>query len=152
MAKYFEDLDVGQTLASPGDRLITREDIVAFATEWDPQLYHIDEAAARRSPAGGFCASALHSMAVCQKLAHETGIFEYQPIIGVGITDLQFPKPVVEGDRVRGRVTVQALRPSKSRPDRGLVTLLAELVNQEDDVVLSYVLTELVRRRPDGEG
>lgn len=148
MAKYFDDLEVGQVLVSPGDRLITREDIIAFATQWDPQLYHIDEEAARHSPVGGFCASALHSMAVCQKLAHEAGIFEYLPIIGVGITELQFPKPVVEGDRVRGRVTVRDMRPSKSKPEQGIVTLLVELINQDDDVVLSYVLTELVRRRP----
>lgn len=100
IAKYFETLEVGKVLISPGDCLITREDIIAFATEWDPQLYHIDEDAARGSPIGGFCASALHSMAVCQKLTHETGIFEYLPIIGVGITELQFPKPVIEGDRV----------------------------------------------------
>ena len=100
IAKYFETLEVGKVLISPGDCLITREDIIAFATEWDPQLYYIDEDAARGPPIGGFCASALHSMAVCQKLARETGIFEYLPIIGVGITELQFPKPVIEGDRV----------------------------------------------------
>ena len=149
MAKYFEDLEVGKILLSPDDRLITREDIIDFATQWDPQLYHIDDAAARNSPAGGFCASALHSMAVCQKLAHDTGIFEYRPIIGLGIADLQFPKPVLEGDRVRGRVTVRETRASKSRPEQGIVTLLVELINQNDEVVLSYALTELVRRRPE---
>ena len=134
MAKYFEDLKVGMILVSPDDRLITREEIIAFATEWDPQLYHIDEASARKSPIGRFCASALHSMAVCQRLAHDTGIFEYLPIIGLGISDLQFPKPVVEGDRVRGRVTVQVLRPSKSRLDQGVATILVELVNQNEDM------------------
>ncbi|MBG07067.1 MAG: hypothetical protein CMM59_23685 [Rhodospirillaceae bacterium] len=148
MTKYLEDLAVGMKLVSPGDRLITRADIVAFATEWDPQLYHVDEDAAQRSPFGKFCASALHSMAVCQKLAHETGIFEYEPIIGLGIAGLAFPKPVLEGDRVRGQVTVQDVRPSKSRSDQGIVTILVELVNQDDDIVLSYTITELVKRRP----
>lgn len=71
MSKYFEDLDVGQTFESPGDRLMAREDIIQYARERDPQLYHIDEEAARKSPVGRFFASALHSMAVSQKLAHE---------------------------------------------------------------------------------
>jgi len=148
VTKYLEDLDVGMKFVSPSDRLISREDIVAFATEWDPQLYHIDEDAAKRSPFGKFCASALHSMAVCQKLAHESGIFAYEPIIGLGIGDLAFPKPVLEGDRVRGQVTVQDVRPSKSRPDQGVVKILVELVNQDNETVLSYTITELVRRRP----
>ena len=150
MSKYFEDIDVGQTFESPRDWLMTREDIIQFAREWDPQLYHIDEEAARRSPVGRIFASALHSMAVCQKLAHESGIFEVLPIVGLGISDLQFPKPVVEGDRVRGRVTVQQKRLSRSRPNQGIVTILIELLNQDDALVLSYSLTELVHRRPDG--
>ena len=75
MSKYFEDLDIGQTFESPRDRLITREDIIQYAREWYPQLYHIDEEATRRSPVGRIFASALHSMAVSQKLAHESDVF-----------------------------------------------------------------------------
>ena len=149
MSKYFEDLEEGQIFQSPGDRLMTRDDIISFAREWDPQLYHIDEESARRSPVGRIFASALHSLAVCQKLAHESGVFEVLPIVGLAISDMQFPKPVIEGDRVRGRVTVQQKRLSRSRPNEGIVTLFIELLNQDDEVVLSYSLTELVSRHPD---
>ena len=106
------------------------------------------EAAARCSPVGKFFASALHSMAVSQKLAHESGVFEARPIIGLGITNVQFPKPVVEDDRVQGRVMVKDRRLSRSRPDAGIVVLLIELLNQHHEVVLSYEVTELVPRGP----
>ena len=147
MSKFFEDLEVGQAFHSPGDHLMSRHAIIAFAKEWDPQAYHIDEEAAACSPVGKIFASAFHSMAVAQKLAHEAGAFEVLPIVGLGITDLEFPKPVIEGDRVRSRVTVKEKRPSRSKPEQGLVTLHIELLNQSDVVVLHYTLTELVHRR-----
>ena len=147
MSKFFEDLEIGQTFHSPGDHLMTREAIIAFAKEWDPQAYHIDDEAAARSPVGKIFASAFHSMAVAQKLAHEAGAFEVLPIVGLGVTELEFPKPVIENDRVRTRVTVKEKRPSRSKPEQGLVTLRIELLNQSDDVVLQYTLTELVHRR-----
>lgn len=147
MGKYFEDLEIGQTFHSATTHAMTRDAIVAYAKEWDPQLYHIDEKAAAQSPVGKIFASAFHSMAVAQKLAHEAGAFDVLPIVGLGITDLTFPKPVIEGDDVRTRVTVKDKRPSRSKPDQGLVTLHIELVNQNDETVLQYTLTELVRRR-----
>ncbi len=146
--RYFEDLEPGRTFQSAREYLMSREDIIAYAEAWDPQRYHIDEAAARCSPVGKFFASALHSMAVSQKLAHESGVFEARPIIGLGITNVQFPKPVVEDDRVRGRVMVKDRRLSRSRPDAGIVVLLIELLNQHHEVVLSYEVTELVPRGP----
>lgn len=148
MGQYFEDLAIGQTFDSPSERVVTRDAIIAYAQDWDPQLYHIDTEAAAQSPVGKIFASAFHSMAICQKLAHEAGAFEVLPIVGLGITDITFPMPVVEGDTVRARVTVKEKRPSRSKPDQGLVTLLLELLNQNNEVVLHYTLTELVRRKP----
>ena len=146
--RYFEDLDPGRTFQSAREYLMSREDIIAYAEAWDPQRYHIAEAVARCSPVGKFFAAALHSMAVSQKLAHESGVFEARPIIGLGITNVQYPKPVVEDDRVRGRVMVKDRRLSRSRPDAGIVVLLIELLNQHHEVVLSYEVTELVPRGP----
>lgn len=148
MSTYFEDLEIGQTFHSTHDCLMSREAIIAYAKEWDPQLYHIDEDAAAQSPVGKIFASAFHSMAVAQKLAHEAGAFEVLPVIGLGINNLEFPKPVIEGDRVSVRVVVKDKRPSRSRPEQGLVTLHIELLNQDGDVVLHYMLTEIVRRKP----
>ena len=148
MGKYFEDLEIGQTFHSPGEYLMSQQRIMTYANQWDPQQYHIDADAAARSPVGQVFASAFHSLAAAQRLAHDAGAFEVLPIVGLGITDIAFPRPVIEGDRVHVRVTVNDKRPSRSKPDQGLVTLRIELLNQSDDVVLHYTLTELVRRAP----
>jgi len=148
LPKYFEDLAVGDTFDSPRSVQMTREGIVNFATEWDPQLYHIDDDAARNSPVGEIFASAFHTLAVSQKLAHESGIFEIVPVVGLGLSDIRMPKPVLVGDRVRVRVTVQEKRASTSRPGLGVVTILTETMNQSGEVVLSFSLSELVRMRP----
>ena len=148
MSKYYEDLYVGQQFISPRAVEMDRDSIVAFAQDWDPQLYHIDERAAANSPVGQIFASAIHSLATAQRLAHEAGVFDVLPVVGLGISDMQFPRPVVAGDQVRVRVTVSEMRPSSSRPGQGLVRLLIELCNQKEESVLSYALTELVRMRP----
>ena len=148
VSKYFEDLEVGDTFHSPRSVHMTREDIVRFATEWDPQLYHINEDSAGSSSVGEIFASAFHTLAISQKLAHESGFFEILPVVGLGISDIRMPKPVLVGDSVRVRVTVQEKRPSNSRPGQGVVTNLTELINQDDEVVLSFSLSELVRMRP----
>lgn len=150
MVKYFEDVEIGDTFDSPRSIQLSREAIIEFATEWDPQLYHIDVAVARESYVGEVFASAIHTLAISQKLAHESGIFEVSPIVGLGIANLQFPKPVIAGDCVRVRITVKDKRASKSRPSQGVITILNQLINQHDDVVFSFELTELVRMRPQG--
>lgn len=147
VVKYFEDVAVGDTFDSPRSVRLTRDEIMSFAAEWDPQLYHIDEEVARNSFVEEVFASAIHTLAISQKLAHESGFFEISPIVGLGISDIRLPKPVLAGDSVRVRVTVQEMRPSKSRPQQGVITILNELINQDDELVLSFALSELVRMR-----
>ncbi len=147
--KYFEDATVGEIFESPRAIEMAPEAIKAFAGEWDPQRYHIDDDAAAASFAGGLTASALHTLAVGQKLAHESGFFEIEPIVGLALGDLEILKPVMAGDRLRTRVTITAMRASRSRPAQGIVENLTEVINQNDEVVLQYRLSELVRRRPD---
>ena len=76
MTRYFDDVTVGDTFESQGSEDITREDILSFARAWDPQAYHIDEEAAKASFAGGLSASAIHTLAVSQKLVHQSGFFD----------------------------------------------------------------------------
>ncbi|MEM7251380.1 MAG: MaoC/PaaZ C-terminal domain-containing protein [Pseudomonadota bacterium] len=148
MGQYFEDLSVGDVFHSPRSVLMTRAEVIEFAREWDPQLYHIDDEAARESVVGEIFASAIHTLAISQKLAHESGFFDVLPVVGLGLSAIEVPKPVLIGDRVRVRVTVMELRPSSSRPGLGVVTNRTELLNQADDVVMRFHLSELVRMRP----
>ena len=148
MPKYFEDLNLGDTLESPRSIEVTYDDIVSFAGEWDPQLFHIDDDAGKRSPVGQLFASAFHTMCLGHKLAHEAGAFEFLPAVGLGVSDINVPRPVLPGDSLRTRVTVQEKRASGSKPDQGIVKLLMEVFNQNDELALSYVITELVYRRP----
>jgi acyl dehydratase len=137
MTRYFDDVAVGDTFESQGSEDVTREAILSFARAWDPQAYHIDEEVAKTSFAGGLSASAIHALAISQKLVHRSGFFDISPIVGLGIDDeLRMVKPVLVGDRVRARVTITTMRASKSRPGAGIITNLTELTNQTGQVVL----------------
>jgi acyl dehydratase len=148
MTRYFDDVTIGDTFESQGSEDITREAILSFAREWDPQIYHTDEEVAKTSFAGGLSASAIHTLAISQKLVHQSGFFDISPIVGLGIDELRMVKPVLAGDRVRARVTITAMRASKSRPGAGIITNLTELTNQTGQVVLHWALSELVKMRP----
>lgn len=149
MPRYFDDVAVGDTFESPGAFHVTREAILSFAREWDPQIYHVDEQAAKASFAGDICAAGVHTLAITWKLAHQSGFFEILPIVGLGIDELRLVKPVLPGDRLRVRITITAMRPSKSRPGQGVITNLMEVINQTGEVVLHLSLSELVSMRPE---
>jgi len=146
--KYFEDLAEGDVFDSPRDVEMTREAIVEFASRYDPQLFHIDDDAGRRSPVGELFASAFHTLCIGHKLAHEAGIFDFLPVVGLGISDLNIPKPVLVGDRLHTRATIKEKRESMSKPTQGVVKLHMAVFNQNDDLVLQYVVSELVYKRP----
>src|SRR6266849_9665104 len=148
MTRYFDDVAVGDTFESQGSEDITREAILSFARAWDPQAYHINEEVAKTSFAGGLSASAIHTLAISQKLDHQSGFFDISPIVGLGIDEVRMVKPVLVGDSVRVRVTITTMRPSKSRPGEGIITNLTELTNQTGQVVLHFALSELVSMRP----
>ena len=146
--KYFEDAEVGDVFLSPEAYHVTADEIKSFAAEWDPQRYHLDEKEAEKL-IGRLFSSAFLTLCIGQKLAHASGYFEILPAAGLGIEELSFPKPVFADDSLSARVTVTAKRESKSKPDLGLLTHKTEVLNQHGKVVLSYVITSLVYRRPD---
>lgn len=148
MTRYFDDVALGDTFECRRTEEITREAILSFAREWDPQIYHVDEGAAKKSFAGGLSASAIHTFAVSMKLVHQSGFFDISPVVGIGIDEMRMINPVLAGDVVRVRVTIAAMRPSKSRPGQGIITNLTELINQRGQVVLHFALSELVNMRP----
>ena len=146
--RYLEDFMVGQTFAS-GRLRIDGERALAFAAEFDPQLFHLDEAAARRSLFAGLTASGWHTAAVTMRLLVESELKPAGGIVGAGLDELRWPRPVRPGDELHVECEVIEVRPSKSRPEQGMIKLRTTTVNQDDKPVLMYVVNLVVPRRKD---
>src|SRR6202166_2601519 len=146
--RYLEDFAVGQTFGS-GRLRIDKERVLAFAAEFDPQPFHLDEAAARRSIFGGLAASGWHTAAVTMRLMIETELKPAGGFVGAGLDECRWPRPVRPGDEVRGECEVIEVRPSKSRPEQGLIKLRTTTLHQDDEPVLVHVVNLVVLRRKD---
>jgi acyl dehydratase len=143
---YLEDFFVGQTFSS-GRLKVEREEIIKFGTQFDPQPYHVDDEAARDTVFRGLAASGWHTAAMTMRLLVDG---EFKPaggIIGVGFDELSWPRPVRPGDELHTRSEVLEVRPSKSRPDRGLIRVRTTTLNQNDEIVQVYTGNLLVPRR-----
>jgi acyl dehydratase len=145
---YLEDFAVGQTFGS-GRLRIDRQRALAFAAEYDPQPFHLDEAAARRSIFGELTASGWHTAAVTMRLLVETELNPAGGLVGAGLDECRWPRPVRPGDELRVGCEVIEMRPSKSYRDRGLIKLRTTTLNQDDEAVLVYVVNMVVQRRKD---
>jgi acyl dehydratase len=144
--RYLEDFAVGQTFGS-GRLRIDMERILAFAAEFDPQPFHLDEAAARRSIFGELAASGWHTAAVTMRLMIETELKPAGGFVGAGLDECRWPRPVRPGDELRVECEVIEVRPSKSRPEQGLIKLRTTTLNQDDEAVLVHVVNMVVPRR-----
>jgi acyl dehydratase len=149
--RYLEDLAVGQTFAS-GRLRIDRERALAFAAEFDPQPFHLDEAAARRSIFGGLTTSGWHTASVTMRLLVESELRPAGGFIGAGLDECRWPRPVHPGDELRVECEVMEVRTSRSRPDRGLIKLRMTTLNQDDEPVLVQVGNLVVLRREAHDG
>ncbi|MBI1220171.1 MAG: dehydratase [Rhodobacteraceae bacterium] len=147
---YFEDLAVGQCFASDTHNVDT-DQIKAFAAEFDPQPFHLDEEAAARSFFGGLAASGWHVAALTMRLLVTSTLPIAGGIIGAG-GDLSWPRPTRPGDVLRVTAEVLEIRPSRSKPDRGIVTVQVATLNQDGDVLQALTARLLVFRRPDTAG
>ena len=145
--RYFEDYQAGEVL-EVGDHLVTREEIVAFAGRYAPQPFHRDDAAARHSIDGGLIASGWMTCGVLMRMLVDHVISPVASMGSPGVDELRWLRPVRPGDRLRARVTVLETRRSRSRPDRGIVRLHQEALNQDGEVVLSMRGMGLYKCRP----
>jgi acyl dehydratase len=145
--QYLEDFAAGQIYRS--SRLpVDKGQILAFASQFDPQPYHLDEQAARNSVFKGLAASGWHTAAMTMRLLVES---EFQPaegILGVGLEELSWPRPVRPGDELRVESEVLEVRASKLRVDRGVIRLRTTTFNQNDQPVQIFTGNLLVPRRP----
>jgi acyl dehydratase len=144
---YLEDFKPGDELASPG-ATITEAQIIDFALTFDPQPFHVDVTAAAAGPFGGLIASGFHTLALSFRLFWQTGALNEGSIGSPGIDEVRWLRPVRPGDTLRVVVKVLETRPSRSKPDRGVVKVQYTTSNQHGETVLTVIGNQLVRTRP----
>jgi acyl dehydratase len=142
---YLEDFHVGQRFTS-ATQVMDAEAIKAFARQFDPQPFHLDEAAAKETFFGGLVASGWHTAAVTMRLQVESGLPIAGGMIGIG-GEMSWPRPTRPGDILRVVSDILEVTPSRSRPDRGTVRVRSETSNQRDEVVQILDARLLVPRR-----
>jgi acyl dehydratase len=145
--RYLEDFAVGQTYGS-GRLRIDKERIKAFAAEFDPQPFHLDEKAARNTIFRGLAASGWHTAALTMRLLVDSELKPAGGIVGAGFDEFRWPKPVRPGDELRVESEVLEVRPSKSRPDQGVIKVKTTTLNQNNEAVQISVGNLIVPRRP----
>jgi acyl dehydratase len=144
---YWEDFTPGHT-ASYGPRLVTREEIVAFAAEFDPQPMHLDEDAARAGMLGGLAASGWHSCALLMRIVSDGFLLQSMFMGGSGIEEVRWHGPVRPGDRLTVRATVLETRESTSRPKLGFVRILFEMLDTAEQKLMTMTGNLMFGRRP----
>ena len=145
--RYLEDYAVGQKFGS-GRLTVEKDQIKSFAAQFDPQPFHLDEAAARDSIFQGLAASGWHTAAMSMRLLVEGELKPAGGIIGLGFQEFRWPRPVRPGDELRVESEVLEVQPSKSHPDQGLINVRTTTLNQRDEAVQVNVGTLIVPRRP----
>jgi len=145
--RWYEDYPVGETVEF-GDHLVTQDEVLEFARRYDPQPFHVDPAAAAQSIYGGLIASGWMTSSIAMRLMVDHYLSPQSSMGSPGVDELRWLRPVRPGDRLRMRVTVLDSRVSQSKPDRGMILLLWEVLNQDRTVVMSMKGWGMYRRRP----
>ena len=148
---FLEDFAIGQVVTSSQRLRVEKDDIIAFARKFDPQYFHLDEEAARHSIFGGLVASGWHTAAMTMRLLTERETVPAGGSIGLGCDELCWPIPVRSGDELHIETEILEVRPSKSRPERGLVKMRTRTLNQRGEVVQEIINNAMVPRRPTSE-
>lgn len=144
--RHFEDFAVGEVIAL-GSVTVGRDEVIAFAREFDPQPFHLDDEAGRASVLGGLAASGWHTCAMLMRLMCDNLLLASSCNGSPGIDELRWMRPVFPGDTLTAKAEVTSIRPSRSRPDLGIVGLRATIANQDGVVVLAMDNAILFGRR-----
>jgi len=148
--RWFDDYTAGETLEF-GDHTVGEAEIIAFARQFDPQPFHVDLQAAARSPFGGLIASGWHTGSLMMRMMVDHFVSPRASLGSPGLDEIRWLQPVRPGDRLRVRLTITGTRRSTTRPDRGTIDQLVEVLNQRDEVVMSCRGKGIYRRRPEGQ-
>lgn len=143
---YLEDLHVGQRFTS-ATYAVDEAQIKAFAGQFDPQPFHLDDAAAKGTLFAGLAASGWHTAAITMRLLVDGGAPIAGGVVGVG-GEIAWPKPTRPGDILQVKSEILDVTPSRSRPDRGMVTVRSETLNQRGEIVQTLTAKLVVPRRP----
>jgi len=146
---YFEDHIPGSVYTF-GSILVDEKAIVDFASQYDPQIFHTDPDAAKKSSFGGIVASGWHTAALAMRLLVDHRLSHVANLGSPGLDELRFLKPVHPGDELRVRLTILEVRPSESKADRGVVKSFVEVLNQSGEVVASWKAINIVQRKNTG--
>ncbi|WP_372019389.1 MaoC family dehydratase [Tistrella mobilis] len=143
---HFEDFAAGQVFRTPA-RSVTEDEIIAFASQFDNQPFHVDREAAAASIYGGIIASGFHTLALGFRLVLEAQIVSTASMGSPGLDEVRWLKPMRPGDTIRLELEVTEVIPSRSKPDRGIVKLLYKTYNQNDEVICTMRSMWMLRRR-----
>jgi len=146
---HWEDFQTG-AVAVYGPRLVTREEIVAFAAEFDPQPMHLDEAAASATMLGGLGASGWHICCLLMRMIADGFLHESNSMGAPGVDEVRWLKPLRPGTQIRVRATVLDKRASGSRPEMGFVKFRYEVLDEQDAVLTTLVCSMMIARRKSG--
>lgn len=149
MKLTFEDFVPGH-FGTFGPHHVSREDIIAFAQEFDPQPMHLDEAAASATLLGGLAASGWHACALTMRMICDGFVLDAASMGSPGVDEVRWLKPLRPGTQVRLRATIVDKRASNSRPDRGFVNYLFEMIDETDTVLTTITTPLMVLRRVPG--
>jgi acyl dehydratase len=147
VGRYFEEFTIGDEIVSLGQTL-TLESMIAFAALYDPQSFHIDVEAGKKSPYGSLIASGFQTLAVGFRMFLDTAVLAGTSFGSNAMDDLRWVRPVLPGDTLHTIARVLETRPSASKPDRGIVRAAFRVINQRDEDVLTFATTVFVARRP----
>lgn len=146
MTRYFDDFSSGDRFVSKGVTF-SEADIISFALRYDPQPFHIDAEAAAQSPYGGLIASGFHTLSQSFRMMLQEGVFSESSMGSPGMDELRWLAPVRPGDTLHMEGEVVELRPSSSKPDRGILKMDYRAVNQRGETVMTLKVIHLLRRR-----
>lgn len=145
--RYFDDYTAGEEIHF-GHYEVTEQEIIAFATQYDPQYFHTDPVAAKDSHFGGLVASGWMTGAIMMRMMVDGFISRQASMGSPGLEELRWLLPVRPGDQLRAKATVESTRRSKSKPDRGVIHVLWEVFNQNDDAVMQVRGMGMYKTRP----
>jgi acyl dehydratase len=144
--RFLDDFKVGEKFITEGIT-ITESEIIRFAMQYDPQSFHLDVTAALKSPYKGLIASGFHALSVCFRMFIQKGVFAACSIGSPGIDEVRWLAPVRPGDTLRTETEVLEVKPSSSKPDRGILRMRYAGINQRGEKVISFILNHLLLRQ-----
>lgn len=146
MGLYLDDLKPGQRFTT-GSVTVSEAEIIAFARQFDPQYYHTDPVAAKKSAFGGLIASGFHTLSLSMRLFFDLNLWPESAIASPGMDQVKWLKPMRPGDTISAAAEVVEVKPSASKPDRGVIIMDHPCWNQNKETILTLRCAHMLRRR-----